>query len=62
MEIYNLKGQKIQTFNLENKTGKNSITWNGKDEFGNEVSSGVYFYRLINDGKPIQTRKMMLMK
>lgn len=62
IEIFNQKGQKVKSFDLQNEPGENSITWNGKDEFGNEVSSGVYFYRLINDGKPVQTKKMMLIR
>ncbi|MCF7793309.1 MAG: hypothetical protein K9N09_04375 [Candidatus Cloacimonetes bacterium] len=38
-----------------------SVVWNGKDDSGNSVSSGVYFYK-IKAGKFTQTKKMILMK
>lgn len=62
IEIYNIKGQKVKIFQLEVKAGESSIVWNGKDENDKSVSSGVYFYRLVNEGKMVQTRKMLLMK
>ena len=62
IEIYNVKGQKVKSFQLEEKAGESSIVWNGKDENDKSVSSGVYFYQLINAGKTVQTRKMLLMK
>jgi flagellar hook assembly protein FlgD len=41
--------------------GSNVITWNGKDNAGNDVSSGVYFYKLIA-GSYTATNKMVMMK
>ncbi|MCK9997377.1 MAG: T9SS type A sorting domain-containing protein, partial [Candidatus Krumholzibacteria bacterium] len=41
--------------------GPHEVIWNGRDEAGNSVSSGVYFYRLdIQDFS--ETRRMVLMK
>lgn len=62
LEVYNVRGQKVKTLhNGFAHNGRNSVVWNGDDDNGNSVSSGVYFYRLSNEfGK--QTRKMMLMK
>ncbi len=57
VEIYNVKGQKVKSFFLEDKLGENSIVWHGRDENDKTVSSGVYFYRLVNVGKTVQTRK-----
>jgi len=37
------------------------VVWNGKDTNGNDVPSGIYFYRL-NANDQVETRKMMLMK
>lgn len=62
IEIYNVKGQKVRNFNLENTIGENSILWNGKDSSNKSVSSGVYFYQLMNDGKIVQSRKMLMLK
>ena len=41
--------------------GEYRVVWNGRDDNGQNVSSGLYFYRLTNDGKTI-TRKMLLAK
>ncbi len=60
--IYNLKGQKVKTFILEEKTGENKVVWNGRNEHGEKVSSGVSLYTLINKGKKVQTKKMVLLK
>ena len=47
VKIYNLNGQKVQTLTMKNyKAGFHRILWNGKDEFGKNVSSGVYLYRV----------------
>ncbi len=61
--IYNLKGQKIKTFPviLSGVEGQSSITWNGTNESGKLITSGVYLYKLVT-GDKIQTRKMLLLK
>jgi C1A family cysteine protease len=67
IEIFNLKGQKVNT--LENRTlkaGDHSIVWNGKDQVGNNVPSGIYFSRFDNDtpeGKRYTSiKKVILLK
>jgi len=44
IRIYNTKGQLIKNLipNSDNK-----VTWNGKDNSNNDVSNGIYFYKLI---------------
>jgi hypothetical protein len=60
--IFNILGQKIMTLvNGEMKPGKYTATWNGKDEFGSSVASGIYFYRLESQSFN-STKKMILMK
>ena len=59
--IYNTKGQIVKTWNLEATTGTHSLSWDGRDDSGNAVSSGVYYYRM-QSGKYSSTRKMVLMK
>lgn len=62
LEIYNVKGQKVRTLHKGPlSAGNHTIVWDGKDITGNEVASGMYFYRL-SDGKNSQSRKMLLMK
>ena len=61
--IYNIKGQKIRQYPIFNN--QSLIIWNGKDENGNTVPSGMYFYKLIsegNNGRYTSTKKMILMK
>ena len=62
IHIYNSKGQLVRTLVDENmKAGNHSVVWNGIDNSGKAVSSGIYMYRMQADGVS-QTRKMMLMK
>lgn len=62
LEIFNLKGQKVSTLiNDKLPAGKHNIVWNGLDNKGKLVASGVYLYRLSN-GEQILSGKMMLMK
>jgi hypothetical protein len=57
--IYNIKGQVIKTWALDPLTTQ--ITWDGRDENGNPVSSGIYFYR-IQGGDYRPTGKVILLK
>jgi len=60
--VYNIKGQKVKQLVSEKlSTGKYTIVWNGVDEQGSKVSSGVYFYKM-KAGKFQETKKMILMK
>lgn len=62
LDIYNLKGQRVKTLvNNYQDAGQHSVVWNGQDDQGNNVSSGVYFYKL-KSGNYTSTRKMILMK
>lgn len=60
LEIYNLLGQKIATLvDCRQPAGKYTQIWNGKDQRGNAVASGIYFYKLTA-GDFVQVRKMIL--
>ena len=60
--IYNLMGQKVRTLVDEEKLlGSYQVIWDGKDNLGDEVTSGIYFYR-IEAGDFIQSKKMVLIK
>jgi hypothetical protein len=64
LRVYNVAGQLVRTLVDERQTpraGGYSVQWNGTDDRGNHVASGVYFYRLVaNDF--MKTRKMVLLK
>jgi len=60
--IYNIAGQKIRELVSETMTaGIYNVTWDGKDDSGNTVSSGIYFSRL-SSGKLVDYNRMLLMK
>ena len=63
VEVYNIKGQKIKTLvNDEFDAGSHSIIWNGDDEYGKSVSSGIYYYKLNVNGKTEVVKKCLLLK
>jgi len=62
IEVYNILGQRIRTLvNEPKKAGNYSVTWNGTDNNGRAVASGIYFYRM-QSGKFTSTKKMIMLK
>ena len=62
IEIFNLLGEKIITLvNKNQPAGLHRVRWNGKDCFGKNIPSGVYFYRM-DSGDFICCKKMLLIK
>lgn len=62
LKIYNIQGQEIRTLVSElQASGFYTVTWDGRNGAGQEVTSGVYFYRL-RVGDFTATRRMVLMK
>ncbi|MCJ7457549.1 MAG: cohesin domain-containing protein, partial [candidate division Zixibacteria bacterium] len=62
LRVYNILGQRVKTLVDEPKSpGIYYQTWDGKDEQGNNISSGVYFYQL-RAGSYNETKKMVLLK
>lgn len=62
IKVYNMLGQEVRSLvNDIKQPGRYSINWDGKNSLGQQVSSGVYIYRL-NAGKIARSRKMMLIK
>jgi flagellar hook assembly protein FlgD len=62
INIYNIKGQKVRELvNGVYPPGEHKVVWNGKDDNGLAVGSGIYFYRMIA-GEYAETRKMLLLK
>ncbi|MFC1509224.1 T9SS type A sorting domain-containing protein [Candidatus Omnitrophota bacterium] len=61
LDIFNILGNKVSTLvDTYQHAGKYSISWNGRNRGGNEVGSGIYFYRL-QAGNTHQTLKMLLL-
>jgi len=62
LKIYNLFGQEVRTLvNARQPAGVNSVVWDGRDQSGKEVSSGIYIYRL-QAGESIQSRKLSFVR
>jgi len=62
LKIYNLIGQEVRTLvNTNQPEGSQSVEWDGRDNNGNALTSGIYIYRL-KAGASIQTKHMTLMK
>jgi predicted CXXCH cytochrome family protein len=62
ISVYNALGMLVTTlFNGEQNAGYQSVTWNGKDDAGVSVASGIYLYKM-DAGSMSFTRKMILMK
>ncbi len=63
LSIFNIKGQKVKILvHNEFTKGYHSIIWNGDDESGKPVSSGLYLYKLNVDGKTKVVKKCLLLK
>lgn len=63
ISIYNIKGQRVKNLVQQDmEKGEHQIVWEGKNEEGQTVSSGVYFYKLLVDGKAEDMRKCLLLK
>jgi hypothetical protein len=62
IEIYNTKGQLVRALMADNnQTGNNDLVWDAKDKSGNQVSAGVYLFKLIS-GRFTSSKKAILLK
>jgi len=61
LEIYDVCGRLVRRFDYSYIKQFNRVTWDGKDNAGNNVGAGVYFYR-FNTGNLSEIRKMVLLK
>jgi hypothetical protein len=62
IDVYNILGQKVKTLVDEKQAaGHKRITWDGKNNMGQPVGSGMYFYRIEAEGF-VQNKKMLLLK
>ena len=61
VRIFNVAGQLVKTYSGHADAGRLTITWDGDNQQGSKVASGVYFFRA--EAKNFaQTRKMMMLK
>jgi hypothetical protein len=62
LAIYNILGQRVVTLESGHReAGYHTVAWDGRDRNGDEVASGMYFYR-IKAGDLVTSKKMILLK
>ena len=62
IQIFNVLGQKVKTIVYgEHDPGTYKVTWDGTNQYGARVASGVYFYRMLARNLAI-TKKMLYVK
>ncbi len=62
LDVFDVRGRRVRQLARERpSTGQVVVVWDGRDDHGREVSSGVYFYRLVA-GPTTITRRMTLLK
>ncbi|MCB0293337.1 MAG: T9SS type A sorting domain-containing protein, partial [Calditrichaeota bacterium] len=62
LTVYDLLGRKVRTLVAERQAaGLQSVLWDGSDQGGRPVSSGLYIYRM-QAGPQVQSRKMLLIR
>lgn len=62
LNVFNLLGQKVRTLaDHDYPVGNHSVNWDGNDDNGRTVASGIYLYR-IESGNQVRARKMTLLK
>ena len=63
LEVFDVAGRRVTTLVDEMiDTGAHTATWNGRDAKGRSEASGVYFCRLAADGKPVDTRRIVIVR
>jgi hypothetical protein len=63
LEIFNLRGERVRTFNLNSLSpGAHQVQWDGSDDNGRPVESGIYFARLHSDQFWSSVLKLSLIK
>ncbi len=62
LTVFNTQGQLVRTLvDQQRAAGRYTVHWNGLDDFGRTIASGVYFYRLTA-GNVVMSKKLAIMK
>jgi len=59
--IYDINGRTIRSFYVNSKNnGFNDVVWDGRNDYGKEVSSGIYFYKLVGNAKTLPNVRKLI--
>ncbi|MCX6132231.1 MAG: T9SS type A sorting domain-containing protein [Ignavibacteriales bacterium] len=62
IRVYNVAGELVKKLlDTEMSAGVHSVAWDGRDDVGQSVSTGTYFYQ-VKSGNILQAKKMLLLK
>lgn len=62
IEVFDITGSLVKTlYKGDLDGGSYSLDWDGKDDFGSEVSSGIYYY-MVRNGNDLRVKKMTFLK
>ncbi|MDR3627604.1 MAG: T9SS type A sorting domain-containing protein [Ignavibacteriaceae bacterium] len=60
--VYDVLGREVKTLvNTDQKAGIQQVIWNGDNNMGRKVSSGIYMYK-VSAGEQVQVKKMIMLK
>jgi hypothetical protein len=63
LRIYDVSGKVVRDLvDAELPAGSHTASWNGLDDAGRRIASGIYLYRLVFDNVPVDTKKMLMLK
>jgi len=67
LTIYDMMGREVRSWHMQEPAGYRQVVWDGKDQSGRLVPTGIYIYRLVansteSDEQFTAARKMVLMK
>jgi len=65
--IYNLRGQKVKIFpvipnGINGNDSHFSVVWNGRDDAGKKIQSGIYLYRILSNKEIMKTGKIIYLR
>jgi hypothetical protein len=61
VKVYNILGQEVHSFSGYDWPGTVVVGWDGTDNSGRNLASGIYFYK-VTAGKHVESRKMVILK
>jgi flagellar hook assembly protein FlgD len=62
IEVYDVRGRRVRVLAPSASAAARSVTWNGTDDSGRELASGVYFARLLLDGRAAGHQRVVLVR